>query len=113
MASTLRLMQSSTRCHADAASYLKSGRGASSCHSYSSSVQSYQLAPPVHELIKHARAALALELFCGVEPETLCCLALALSGGQEKLETWCPDIDELRIGLCQVCDFVAVRQVHS
>jgi hypothetical protein len=37
-----------------------------------------------------------------VEAETLCCLALALSGGQEKLETWSEDIHETRVGLCQV-----------
>jgi hypothetical protein len=91
------------RCAAEAATFLRSGRVASSCHSISSTATCHQLAPPVHDLIRHARAALDSDLFAAVEPETLCCLALALSGGQEKLETQCPDVDELRVGLCQVC----------
>ena len=87
---------------ADAAAYLRSVRVASSCPSCGSSTHAYMLCPPVEQLMLHARAALQVESFTGVEPETLTCLALAMSGGQERLETWNDDTGCLRIGLCQV-----------
>lgn len=87
---------------ADGGAYLRAVRVASSCPSCGSSTHAYALCPPVEQLILHARAALQLEKFEGVEPETLTCLALAMSGGQERLETWNEDTGGLRIGLCQV-----------
>lgn len=54
------------------------------------------------ELLDSARDGLTFGSFLHVDPETLCALALAASGGMESLETWCDDIAEMRLGVCQV-----------
>lgn len=57
---------------------------------------------PAGELLDSARDGLTFGSFPHVDPETLCALALAASGGIESLETWCDDIAEIRLGVCQV-----------
>ena len=57
---------------------------------------------PAGELLDSARDGLAFGSFPHVDPETLCALALAASGGIDSLETWCDDIAEIRLGVCQV-----------
>ena len=57
---------------------------------------------PAGELLESARDGLAFGNFPHVDPETLCALALAASGGIDSLETWCDDIAEIRLGVCQV-----------
>lgn len=63
---------------------------------------------PAGELLDSARDGLREGNFHHVEPETLCALALAASGGMESLETWCEDIAEARLGVCQVRSQVVV-----
>lgn len=62
---------------------------------------------PAGELLDSARDGLREGNFHHVEPETLCALALAASGGMESLETWCEDIAEARLGVCQMTLSVA------